>query len=207
MAAGFENATAAADRFGWKPPTYLAHENGSRGMTVEMARDYAAAFRVTPAWLLFGDDALSDKQLVAETATGDLASIPIFDVSASAGHGAIVTSEEIVDRLSFPPAYLRHITSTHPRHLQIIGVKGDSMVPTLMPEDLVMLDRTKIDLSYDGVFVMRDGGDSLLVKRIGRSSRRGYVMVISDNPRYGQTERLASDIEVIGKVVWMGVKV
>lgn len=54
--AGFENATEAAKRFDWRPPTYLAHENGSRGVNVETAKEYARAFRVSADWLLFGTE-------------------------------------------------------------------------------------------------------------------------------------------------------
>lgn len=52
--AGFPTATDAANRFGWKPPTYLGHENGTRGIRVEAAREYAKAFKINPDWLLFG---------------------------------------------------------------------------------------------------------------------------------------------------------
>jgi phage repressor protein C with HTH and peptisase S24 domain len=81
------------------------------------------------------------------------------------------------------------------------------MVPTIAEDDLVLVDMAKRDLSFDGIFVIRDDGAALLVKRIGRAARRGYVMVISDNPRYAPTERLLAEIEVIGKVIWMGVRV
>jgi SOS-response transcriptional repressor LexA len=141
-----------------------------------------------------------------ELSTG--VSIPVFDVTASAGHGAfLVDNEEVTDRLSFPPEYLRELTSTSVANLRIIRTKGDSMVPTIAEDDLVLVDMTKRDLSFDGIFVIRDDGAALLVKRIGRAARRGYVMVISDNPRYAPTERLLAEIEVIGKVIWMGVRV
>ena len=132
--------------------------------------------------------------------------VPVYNVEASAGYGAVIDSESIVDQLSFPPGYLRQITSANPRDLAIIGVKGDSMSPTLADGDVVMIDVTKRDLSFDGLFVLRDGGASLLVKRVGRGSRRGTVTLISDNRTYPPTERLADDIEVVGKVVWKGVK-
>ena len=63
------------------------------------------------------------------------------------------------------------------------------------------------DLQFEGLFVLRDGGASLLVKRVGRSSRADHVMLISDNRLYPPVERPVQDIEVVGKVVWMGVKV
>lgn len=133
--------------------------------------------------------------------------VSVYDVSASAGHGAVVEAEEVVARLSFPPGYLRKITGANPRDLAIISVKGDSMMPTLSHGDVVMVDTGKRDLSFDGIFVIRDGGASLLVKRIGRGSRRGTVILISDNRTYPPIERSTEEIEVVGKVVWMGVKV
>lgn len=143
----------------------------------------------------------------ANTTDGDTTLVPVYSVYASAGPGALVTSEEIVDRLAFPPEYLRHITKSRPENLAIIGVKGSSMSPTLKDDDIVMIDMGKVDLSYDGMFVIRDGGEALLVKRIGRASRKGYVMIISDNKDNPPVERIGEDVEVVGKVIWAGVKV
>ncbi len=204
-AAGYTEATAAAEAFGWKTPTYLGHENGSRNMKPDVAARYGKAFGVSPEWLLFGQGAGEGRSQVG--IDPDKALIAIFDVTASAGNGAALVEHEVVeDHVSFPPSYLREITSTPPRHLAIIRTKGDSMVPTLAEDDLVMIDTTKRDLSFDGVYVIRDDGASLLVKRIGRATRRGYVMVISDNPRYAPIERSLAEIDVLGKVLWMGVK-
>lgn len=52
--AGFGSAKAAAIRFGWNYETYAQHENGTRGIIRAAAR-YAAAFKVSPGWLLTGD--------------------------------------------------------------------------------------------------------------------------------------------------------
>ncbi len=134
--------------------------------------------------------------------------VPIYSATASAGHGAELQAYDLVeDHLSFPPGYLREITSTSAKHLAIIRTKGDSMVPTIAEDDLVMVDTTKTDLSFDGIFVIRDDGASLLVKRIQRGTRRGHILVVSDNERYRPTERPLSEVECLGKVVWMGVRV
>lgn len=133
--------------------------------------------------------------------------VPVYNVAASAGPGVLVADpEEVVEKLAFPPGYLRSITSSNPRNLAIISVKGRSMEPTLRDDDVVMIDTSKTDLSYEGIFVIRDGGDSMLVKRISRASRRGYVMLVSDNRAHPEVERAVEDIQVIGKVVWAGVK-
>lgn len=201
LKAGYESAAAASARFGWKPTTYAGHENGSREFSVELAETYGRAFRVAPEWILVGRSSQSEPQPVLDV-------VPIYNVFASAGHGALPQSEEIIDHLSFPPGYLRHVTKANPKDLAIIGVKGDSMLPTLKDDDVVMLDRSKTDLSYDGLFVIRDGGDALLVKRITRAATKDHVLIKSDNAAmYPPVERHLSGVHVVGKVIWMGVKV
>ena len=57
LAAGYSTAASAADAFGWVKPTYYAHENGNKVYTYITAKEYGQAFRVNPAWLLFGQGA------------------------------------------------------------------------------------------------------------------------------------------------------
>ncbi|MBB4265117.1 XRE family transcriptional regulator [Roseospira visakhapatnamensis] len=55
--AGFATASQAATRFGWNLNTYKAHENGKRGLKADMIARYAEAFRVSPAWIHYGERA------------------------------------------------------------------------------------------------------------------------------------------------------
>lgn len=132
--------------------------------------------------------------------------VPVYDIAASAGHGALVDYEGIAYSLAFPPDYIRRITRANPKHLTIISVKGDSMVPTLYDDDIVMLDMSKTSLGYEGLFVIRIF-DVLHVKRLSHS-RPGHVLVISDNrDNYPPREYSMDDVEVVGKVIWKGGKV
>lgn len=134
--------------------------------------------------------------------------IPVFDVYASAGDGAaLVDYETEVASLALPRDYLRKLTSNSIDHLAIISVKGESMEPTLLDDDIVLLDTSKTNLSYDGLFVLRFD-DALHVKRIGRAPKRGHVTVISDNRNlYPPMEMPAGEVEAVGKVLWYGRKV
>ena len=151
-----------------------------------------------------------DASAVADRQDGDertYALIPVYDVEASAGPGLVAPETEAVAyRLELPADYIASLTDSHPRHLQVISVKGVSMLPTLKPGDLVMIDRAKTSLTYDGLFVLDIDG-AILVKRIGRSPRPGFVTVISDNDREQPSfERAMKHIKVLGKVIWAGVK-
>ena len=55
--AGYASAAAAAKEYGWPIGTYSCHENGSRGIKLDVAERYAWAFGVDPRWLLHGDEA------------------------------------------------------------------------------------------------------------------------------------------------------
>lgn len=141
-----------------------------------------------------------------EALPSDRSLVPVYDVAASAGFGMVNEYEPQTHSLAFPPDYLRRLTSSSPRHLAIISVKGDSMEPTLLDDDIVLLDTSKTNLGYDGLFVLRQD-DVLHVKRISRSAQRGHVMVISDNPVFPPFEPRLDEVEAVGKVLWYGRKV
>lgn len=132
--------------------------------------------------------------------------VPVYDVAASAGHGAIVDAEEHVSNLAFSSQYLREMTSAKGGQLAAIRVKGDSMTPTIQDDDMVVIDMTKKNLDFDGMFVLRVG-EALQIKRIGRGARRSSVMVIADNSLYPPVDTERTEIDVVGKVIWYGRKV
>lgn len=55
--AGFETASDAARRYGWKEVTYRSHENGQSGIRAPVGQEYARAFGVPSGWLLTGEGA------------------------------------------------------------------------------------------------------------------------------------------------------
>lgn len=205
-----------ARRVGMSPSGWGHYEDPRRFkgpyLPVDMAELIVAALErdgidAAEVWDLTGAQS-GEPATSAAPSSGRTNVIPIFNVEASAGSGSFIDTEYQVASLAFPEGYLQRITRANPRDLAVISVKGDSMTPTLQDDDVVMLDLTKRDLSYDGLFVIRDNGDALLVKRIGRASRSGHVSLISDNrDHYPSVERALTDIDVLGKVLWKGGKV
>lgn len=130
----------------------------------------------------------------------------VYDVAASAGFGSVVEGEEPVCNMAFEKDFLRQMTSAKPRELAIIRVKGHSMEPTLLDDDHVLVDMTKTNLAFDGLFVIRFD-DVLHVKRVGRSATQGQVLVISDHPAYRDLDMPKENLDVIGRVLWVGRKV
>ncbi|WP_162164357.1 LexA family transcriptional regulator [Roseivivax isoporae] len=204
--AGIASAHEAAERLGVKYPTYAGHENGSRSFGRDAAQRYARVFGVAVEWLLFGSGEVKRVEN-GDPAPDESALVPVYNVEASAGGGAVVEAEEQAYSLAFPPFYLRKITGGSVNDLAVIGVKGDSMEPTLPDDSIVLVDQSKRNLGYDGLFVLQIDG-VLHVKRVGRGTRSGHILIISDNKDvHPAFERAIDEVHAVGKVLWYGRKV
>ncbi len=128
-----------------------------------------------------------------------LVAVPRLDVRASAGPGALVGGERRVG--GFPAAVLREL-GVREAAASTIRVEGDSMAPTLADGDEILVDgdQRRPD-ARGGLYVLRLDG-ALLVKRL--RAARGQIEVISDNPDHADAVRPAGEVDVVGRVVWLG---
>lgn len=104
----------------------------------------------------------------------------------------------------FRRAWIRDTLSASPNDLRAVTLAGATMQPTLCDKDLVLVDTRQTSPSPPGIFVLSDGF-GLVAKRLeyASSAKPPVVRVISDNPQYGAYERSASQIQIIGRVVWL----
>lgn len=122
-----------------------------------------------------------------------------IDASASAGPGALV-EEEGASAEAIPQEWLRRLNLRRDQ-ISFIAARGDSMEPGIADGDLMLVDHSARNVGPRGaVFVLRFRG-AVVVKRL--ALRDGVVAVVSDNPTYATDEVPASEIEVIGRVVWL----
>lgn len=131
--------------------------------------------------------------------------VPRYDVTGSMGNGRAIHSEQIVDHLAFRAEWVRTELATSPSSLVLISAIGDSMEPTLRAHDLLLIDRSVLNVKQDAIYAFAVDGE-LRVKRIQRLFD-GSLIIKSDNPEYA-TETLtpmqAESINIIGRVVWSG---
>lgn len=134
----------------------------------------------------------------------EFALIPGYSIQVSAGHGVSPESEQPTRRLAFRHRWLKY-RGLNEKDLVMVFTKGDSMEPTIADNNTLMVDTSNTDPQDGGIYVIRNDGH-LLVKRTQIAPGQG-VWLISDNKEYdkllvnfGQTD----DLEVIGKVVWIG---
>ena len=196
-------------------------ENWLAGQDVKGAalRTIAKSTGVAPGWLLAGEGSMlpeaPNDALTTHPAspvnrnTGDApngyAILPRYNVQASAGEGALISSEQVVEFLAFHKDWLRDNIRRSPDKLLLIEARGDSMSPTIRDRDLLIVDTTENGIADGAIHVVRMG-EALVVKRL-ELRIDGSVVVHSDNPRYGPVPVTASDAEgihIIGQVVWQG---
>ena len=78
------------------------------------------------------------------------------------------------------------------------------MEPLLNDGDEILIDQ-RTQPFRDGVHVVRLG-ETLMVKRVAQAGAGRYVL-LSQNLAYPPVEIAASEVEVIGRVVWKGGRI
>jgi phage repressor protein C with HTH and peptisase S24 domain len=137
--------------------------------------------------------------------TADHVYVPLFDVTASAGGGAVVEAELVEDTLAFKRSWLLTELRVRPEDLALVHVEGESMEPTLRPGDLILVNRSDTSVR-DGIYLLRLNS-ALLVKRL-QWLPGGKLKVASDNPAYEpfivSMQDESQDLAIVGRIVWSG---
>lgn len=151
-AAGFETAEVAGAALGIPASTYRSLENGTRGLSKEHALKIAKKYKVSPAWLFFGDEYSVEHikpksgtkipridNAVYSTREEHSARVNELDVRAGAGPGgvleaidshdgmgALVTSDALLGHWSMPDYFTRGTLRIDPAKAIVMEIFGDS---------------------------------------------------------------------------------
>lgn len=169
----------------------------------------ARVLETSTQWLLTGSDSAPQ---MPDVEHGPRGNIPEIDMRAGGGAGGFEDLAEPYDPgggqnrvkavWTIPPAYLRGEFHVDPRNVRIIEVAGDSMTPTLMPHDRILVDISHRQPSPPGVYALWDGF-GLVVKRVeilhGTDPLR--VLLSSDNPYHPDRELTLDEAHIAGRVV------
>lgn len=89
--------------------------------------------------------------------------------------------------------------------LRVFKIKGDSMAPSLIDNDLILVDIGQKNPDHAGVFLICCH-NVLLPKRIELilqpNNLPPQLQISSDNPKYANYKRNEEDVDIVGKVVW-----
>jgi hypothetical protein len=134
----------------------------------------------------------------------DYVLIPQLAVDASAGPGTEPGNEAPLAALAFQANWVRSVASGRTEALSVIGVEGDSMLPTLADGDQILVDTDDRERLRDGIYVLRTD-DALLVKRLSVNPATRRLTIRSDNEAYPSWDDCdPAGVHVIGRVVWVG---
>jgi phage repressor protein C with HTH and peptisase S24 domain len=115
----------------------------------------------------------------------------------SAGRGRV--PENAVDvRIAFRKEWIKR--KGRPENMVLIKVDGDSMEPSLVSGDLVLIDRNRNYIDPQGGIYALALDDIIMIKRVQVLSER--IRIISDNPKYEAFDVPVERIKVNGKVIW-----
>lgn len=139
---------------------------------------------------------------IAPSADG---SVPLrqVDLALSMGDGANIDDYVEEGTLDFDANLLRTITRSPPERLFVARGAGDSMMPTLLNDDMVVIDTLQRTLNMlDRIWAVSVHGAGA-IKRL-RAIGRQRVLVISDNAGVENQEVDAEDLRILGRVIWVG---
>lgn len=160
--AGYETAAAAAEAFGWNRNTYASNENGNAPFSYRKAKDYAAAFGVSPEWLYDAAGPVRASALAGY--------VPILGRVGANPEGVVLfaTGQDAGDLAPIPPGGTDKAAA--------LRVVGHSMRGLADDGALIYFEDQRTPPTPDmlgHVVVVEIDTDEVLVKRLLRGSRAG----------------------------------
>jgi phage repressor protein C with HTH and peptisase S24 domain len=180
-----------------------------RGRSKRPAREtlarVAEVLKVDVDWLISGIGKVEGDLPVPLSEVEDFVPIRLAAPRASMGGGAVVDDQdEDTDRTyQFRRSWIEQRLGVKPSNLRLLHVEGDSMAPTLMSGDMVLVDMTRRVPNPPGIFVLNDGM-GLVAKRIEAvpNCDPPRIRIFSDNPVYSPYEQLLEMVNIVGRVRW-----
>lgn len=159
---GYETAASAADAHGWSRNTYASNENGNAPFSYRRAKEYAAAFGVSPEWLY---DAAGPMQAASEAGW-----TPILGRVGANPDGTVLFAH------GQDPAELAPIPPGGAERARALKVVGHSMRGLADDGALIYFEDQRTAPTPDmlgQVVILETDTDEVLVKRLLRGSRPG----------------------------------
>lgn len=213
--AGYADKAEFAKAVGIHQTTYRAYENGQNGFA-KLAPTFAKRLGVTVEWLLEGDhpkpttppppkpEVVSD-QPIMRGIYDDVDGVFVRQVDLSYAMGDGTNLEDYFEETAilFDPNFLRTLTRAPVERLFVAKGDGDSMFPTLINDDQVLIDTTQRRLNLQDRLWACSLHGAGMIKRL-RVIGEGVVEIRSDNPAIGNREVSLADLYIVGRVIWVG---
>lgn len=129
-----------------------------------------------------------------------------LDISYAFGEGAVIEDYPATGLIPFNLPFIRAISHADTGKLFIGTGHGDSMEPTLLRSDLLMVDMSQQHISVSEMVWALNYAGGGMVKRVRRirDDGRDKFLLMSDNKAVGDQVAEIDEVHVTGKVIWVG---
>ncbi|WP_062732631.1 XRE family transcriptional regulator [Sphingobium abikonense] len=161
----------------------------------------------TSAEYLMGetDDGSTSRQLVAapvggEEPNSDIVEIDSIDLKFGMGASFLDTDHVDVEKVKFSASWIRQFTNASPDMLCTTKGIGDSMMPTIHDQDIVIIDRSQTRPEMgDMIWAVVYSGWGM-IKRL-RALPDGRIRISSDNQLVRDEYAADGELFVVGRVI------
>lgn len=186
--------------------------NGGQGST--HIHRIARELGTTPAYLTGETDDPSEGSLPMPTAEQlaeqlGVALIPELELGYSMGGGSVFTEYEQKGVVPFQREWLRPKMKGSFAELFVARGEGDSMQPTMLDGDIVVIDTAQKDVRQQDRIWALSYGDLGMIKRVrklpGDGEGSGGYDILSDNHEAVAPFRAYDgEMHIVGRVIWIG---
>ena len=174
------------------------------GLSEDILLRFLSYYRdINPSWMINGEEpmlkedlhtqSLHDPGTAYETMPGK--GIPLIPISAFAGYGQDSFSDLTIEHHYIVPEF---------RNADfIIRVKGNSMFPKYSSGDLVacIVINETLFFQWNSIYAIYTKSQGVFIKRVKKSAKPDYILLVSDNPDYEPFDVPESDIIRVAKVL------
>jgi hypothetical protein len=131
--------------------------------------------------------------------------IPEINLDFALGGGAFIDGPIETTMVPFRKDWLDRISRYGPADVFLTRGDGDSMMPTILDEDDILVNRAdRVITRQDRIWAIAYG-DLATIKRVRRTAT-GSFLLMSDNTAVSPIEAAEDEIHVVGRVIWIGRK-
>lgn len=182
------------------------HNRGSKHL-----HRIAQVLGTTPAYLDGetddpSEDAVAPPSINVLADQYNLAFVQELELGYSMGGGSVFESYEQRGIVPFQRDWLRSMMRGTVEDLFVARGEGDSMQPTLLDGDIVLIDTSQKDVRQQDRIWALAYGDLGMIKRVRRLPG-GTYSIMSDNPAVAPFNAADDEMYVIGRVIWIGRRI
>jgi phage repressor protein C with HTH and peptisase S24 domain/DNA-binding Xre family transcriptional regulator len=205
--------TELVERTGISKQQLSRLENGQIRLRLDHLKPFAAVLDYSPEQILLWGrlNELEDPSesgdhrgnASTKSSTGKRPSeVREIDTRAPLTRGRVVSRFRAENWL-FPEGFVVEQLHTTSAQLLVLEMNGDSMAPTVLSGERVIVDTGHKNPIPDGLYAIRDAFEAAVVRRLQvlRSATPTRVKIISDNSNHASEEIPLSDLVIVGKVV------